>query len=76
MTRAKDPVPAERSVVLTDRENQVLSWAQEGKSNWEIGKILSISERTVKFHMANICDKLEVSNRSHAIAKALRCGLI
>ena len=53
-----------------------MSWAKEGKSNWEIGKILSISERTVKFHMGNICQKLQVSNRSHAVAKAVRGGLI
>ena len=57
---------------LTPRENEVLRWVGEGKNNWEIGSILSISERTVKFHLANIFRKLDVLNRAQAVASAFR----
>ena len=58
-------------VQLTDREKEILSWLTEGKSSWDIGQILSISERTVKFHVNNICSKLNAVNRTHAVAKAI-----
>ena len=58
-------------VQLTDREKEILSWLMEGKSSWDIGQILSISERTVKFHVNNICIKLNAVNRTHAVAKAI-----
>ena len=53
---------------LTLRENEVLKWIMEGKSTWDISKILNISESTVKFHIANIMKKLSAVNRTHAIA--------
>lgn len=59
------------NVQLTDREKEILSWLMEGKSSWDIGQILSISERTVKFHVNNICIKLNAVNRTHAVAKAI-----
>lgn len=58
------------------RELEVLQWAKEGKSNWDISHILSISERTVKFHFGNIFRKLDVINRSQAIAKAMHYGVL
>ncbi|AWB66084.1 LuxR family transcriptional regulator [Saccharobesus litoralis] len=61
---------------LTDRELDVLNWVKEGKSNWDISQLLSISERTVKFHLSNIYEKLSVVNRSQSIAKAIHFGLI
>ena len=61
---------------LSKRELEVLNWAKEGKSNWDISLILTISERTVKFHFSNIFKKLEVLNRSQAIARAIHHGLI
>jgi DNA-binding CsgD family transcriptional regulator len=61
---------------LSPREREVLSWAQQGKTYWEIGSILGISERTVKFHVARIKTKLDVVSTAHAIAKAMRAGLI
>lgn len=61
---------------LTLREREIIKWAYEGKTAWEIGVILSISERTVKFHLMNIYRKLDVSNRPHAVAKAMRFGLV
>lgn len=61
---------------LTSRELEVLRWVAAGKSNWEIGVILALAERTVKFHLSNVFNKLGVYSRSHAIAKAVRLGLV
>jgi DNA-binding CsgD family transcriptional regulator len=66
----------QQQVELSAREREVLCWAQQGKTYWEIGSILGITERTVKFHMARIKAKLEVVSTAHAIAKAMRAGLI
>ncbi len=61
---------------ITDRERQVLRWVAAGKSNWEIGKILRISEFTVKNHVQNLLKKLAVCSRAQAATKAVSCGLI
>lgn len=51
---------------LTDRERQVLRRASVGESNKMIARALSISEHTVKLHMHNVYEKLNVSNRTAA----------
>lgn len=61
---------------LSPREREVLQWLMEGKTNWETARILSISERTVKFHVQNVLAKLRSSTRGNAIALALEMGLI
>lgn len=61
---------------LSRRERDCLSWAATGKSSWEIGQLLSISEATVNFHLANAASKLDARGRTLAIAKAMRLGLI
>ena len=61
---------------LTERETEILRWLMEGKTSWDIGKILSISERTVKFHVNNTLVKLNAVNRTHAVAKAILRNLI
>jgi len=61
---------------LTSRELEILRWIKEGKSSWDIGMLLSISERTVKFHLTNLFAKLDVSNRAQAVARAMRLGLL
>lgn len=53
---------------LTAQEAKVMRWVVEGKTSWEVGMILSISERTVKFHLANIYSKLRVANRVQAVS--------
>jgi LuxR family quorum-sensing system transcriptional regulator ExpR len=60
---------------LTLRENEILHWSSAGKTYVEIGVILAIGERTVKYHMKNIVKKLNVSNGKHAIFKAQKLGL-
>lgn len=56
---------------LTPRENDICHWLVDGKTNWEIAQILDVSERTIKFHLANIFSKLRVANRQGANAKLL-----
>ena len=61
---------------LSAREREVLCWAQQGKTYWEIGCILGITQRTVKFHIQRIKAKLDVVSIAHAIAQAMRRGII
>ena len=63
-------------VDLTPREQECLLWAAEGKTTWETGQILKISERTVVFHVTNAASKLNVVNRQQAVARAVAAGLI
>jgi len=62
--------------MLTSKETECLCWCKEGKTNWEIGEILSISEKTVEFHLSNTIKKLGVSNRITAVVKGIQLGLI
>lgn len=61
---------------LTPREIDCLIWSAEGKTADEIAQILSISAPTATFHLKNAINKLEVTNRNQAIAKAVLYGLI
>ena len=61
---------------LSRREVDALQWAALGKNAWEIGRILRISERTVNFHLQNAYKKLAVANRSQALVKATKLGLL
>ncbi|MDR0218304.1 MAG: LuxR C-terminal-related transcriptional regulator [Enterobacteriaceae bacterium] len=61
---------------LTMREIEIMRWASEGKTSADIGSILTLSTRTVNFHIANILDKLAVPNKVAAIAKAICYNLI
>ena len=61
---------------LTMREIEILKWTDEGKSAWAVGRILSISEHTVNFHVQKLLTKLAVSSKYQAAAKARSLGLI
>jgi DNA-binding CsgD family transcriptional regulator len=61
---------------LTERERECLRWAADGKSSWEIGQLLKVSERTANFHLNNAMAKLDVCTRQHAVARAALQGLI
>lgn len=61
---------------LSRREREILHWLKNGKSSWDISIILKISEATVNFHAVNIMRKLDVVNRTQAVAVALQRGLI
>lgn len=63
-------------IALTPRERECLSWVAIGKSSWEIGRVLGITEATVNFHLGNVTAKLGVRGRILAVSKAIRLGLI
>ncbi|WP_249190435.1 MULTISPECIES: helix-turn-helix domain-containing protein [unclassified Burkholderia] len=71
-----DACETSNRIQFTRKESDVIKWVVEGKTAWEIGRILSMSERTVKFHLTNVYEKLRVSNRAQAVAKVSRLGLI
>jgi len=52
----------------------VLLWAAQGKSSWETGQILGLTEATVKSYIANACKKLNAQNKVHAVALCLVRG--
>lgn len=64
------------NIELTPREQEVLSWAAEGKTDADISHILTISENTVRFHWKNVFKKLDAYGRVYAITKAIRLQLI
>jgi two-component system nitrate/nitrite response regulator NarL len=57
--------------VLTDRERQIMRLVSEGLSNKEIGRRLNIADGTIKVHLHNIFQKLEISNRTVLAALAI-----
>lgn len=61
---------------LTPREVQVLELLAEGLPNKAIAARLGISDQTVKFHVSAICGKLGAANRTDAVRRAVRGGLI
>jgi DNA-binding NarL/FixJ family response regulator len=61
---------------LTPRELQVLELLAEGLPNKAIAARLDISDQTVKFHVSSICGKLSAPNRTAAVRRAVRRGLI
>ncbi|GAB4545809.1 MAG: response regulator transcription factor [Anaerolineae bacterium] len=61
---------------LTEREREVLRLMAEGKNNSEIAAVLVISLSTVKFHIANIVEKMGVETRAEVIVLAAKNGLI
>jgi LuxR family transcriptional regulator, quorum-sensing system regulator BjaR1 len=65
-----------RAKALTTREIEVLYWVARGKSSWEIGEILNISQRTVVEHVKIVVLKMGAANRVHAVALAVRDRII
>lgn len=61
---------------LTRREIELLGYVARGLANKAIAEALSISENTVKYHMKNILQKLNVQNRTEAVAHAYGAGLL
>jgi len=72
LERLKPPVGSS----ITTREREILKWIYLGKSNIEIGTILSISPLTVKNHVQKILRKLDVLNRTQAVGKALALRIL
>ena len=75
--RSSEPAPAgTNDHALTARQREILTQLAEGKSNAAIADALYISERTVTTHLTRIYDRLGVSTRTEAVARAARMGLI
>lgn len=58
-------------VQLTPREIECVHWAAQGKTSWEISKILGITERTVNFHLSNSMQKTGSSNRQQLVRNCM-----
>lgn len=71
-----NPLPPSADNPLTKRELEILALIATGKSNQEIGEILYISSGTVRIHVHNILQKLEVRDRTQAAILAMQKGLI
>lgn len=66
----------DKIISLSAREREALQWASEGKADWEIGEVMNISEHGADKHLRSVRVKLGASNRTHAVAEAIRRGLI
>ena len=66
----------EKSLPITKHEAEVLLWVAHGKTNREIGEILSLSPRTINKHLEQLYPKIEVDNRSAATSIAIRTLLL
>jgi NarL family two-component system response regulator LiaR len=84
LARSNQPKAKERrlpegegiAIAMSEREHQVLSLVAEGLSNQEIAEQLIITERTVRFHVTSIFNKLGANNRAQAVAFANRKGIL
>ena len=75
--RPRNPAEEESTdTTLSQRELEVLQYVANGNSNKMIGRLLQISEQTVKNHLTSIMSKLQAKDRTHAVVIALRQRLI
>ncbi|MGH1571280.1 autoinducer binding domain-containing protein [Methylobacterium sp. P31] len=68
--------PIEKPVKLSPRERETLQWAAEGKTDWEIGEIMGISEHGVDSSLRCVRAKLRTRNRAQSVAEGFRLGII
>lgn len=68
--------PENRSVSLSPREYDVLSWISRGKSAHTVAAILGLSQKTIELYLSNVRVKLRAANTTHAVAKAVKWGMI
>lgn len=71
LLREQFGTPATATYKLSPREVDVLYWTAEGKSAWEIGQILTLSERTIEQYLNSAKQKLGASNKFEAIARVM-----
>jgi DNA-binding NarL/FixJ family response regulator len=68
-------VPPQSFPELTEREREILTVIAQGQSNTEIAGRLGLSQKTVRNHVSNIFNKLQVADRAQAIVRAREAGL-
>jgi DNA-binding NarL/FixJ family response regulator len=73
---AEVSAPRGHAGLVSERERQVLRLVAEGYSNKEIARSLAITERTAKFHVTSLLNKLGADNRAQAVALAIQRGLL
>ncbi len=73
--RASEPVRSESDEPLSARQTQVLTLVAQGLTYNQVAEQLHLSEATVRYHMAEILDRLHLENRAQVIAYAARMGL-
>ena len=61
---------------LTPKQREVVQYLALGKTNWEIAQIVGCSERNAKYHVEEIIRRLDVVNRTEAVARATALGLL
>lgn len=66
----------EQPIALTQRELEILRWVKDGKSNSDISEIMSLSVKTIEYHVGNILRKLGATNRTMAVVIALQKQLL
>jgi two-component system, NarL family, nitrate/nitrite response regulator NarL len=71
ISRGQSAITGNALTTLTDRERQIMRLVSEGLSNKEIGRRLNIADGTIKVHLHNIFQKLEISNRTVLAALAI-----
>ncbi|HZP81624.1 MAG TPA: helix-turn-helix transcriptional regulator [Chthonomonadaceae bacterium] len=69
------PLPS-ASVKVSRREIEVLRLVSAGKTSQQIADLLFVSKRTVDFHLQNLYEKLNASNRVQALCRALQLGIL
>lgn len=67
---------AQRRPPLSPREKECFQLVAQGKSNWDMGRILGISEAAAAFHVKNLLKKLHVSSRTQAVALGMALGML
>ena len=78
-TAIDDPVAGAQNkseYALAAREREVLELIAQGRSNREIAETLFVTEHTVKYHVASLFSRLDVTSRSEAVARAAALGLL
>ncbi len=69
--------PAEiANITLSEREHDILTLVAQGKTNWEIGAILELSEYSVRDYLKHMSKRMQTGNRTHTVTRAMQLGLI
>ena len=74
--RKHDSFGSHGSILLTDREREILRWTAVGKTSWEISVLLGVSENAVNRCICSAVGKLDAVNRTQAVVNAIRLGEI
>lgn len=68
--------PGAVKALISKKQREILQWIYQGKTNWEISRILDIKEETVKYHVDQAMTRLKVKTRAQAVGRALEIGAI